>query len=63
MCSHTLNPGGEVRGCCMGCMLSMSDVSQFVFIAIATRYTGFLELKEMLFEAGMFWVRRNFLVF
>ena len=33
MCSETLKPGGEVRGCCVGCMLGMSDVSPFVFIA------------------------------
>ena len=41
MCSDTLNPGGDVRGCCVGCILGMSDVSPFVFIAAATGYTGF----------------------
>ena len=44
MCSDTLSLGGEVRGCSMGCMLGMSDVSPFVFIEAATRYMGFLEL-------------------
>ena len=41
MCSGTLNPGGEMRGCSVGCMLAMSDVSPFVFTAAATRYMGF----------------------
>ena len=46
MCSDALNPGGEVMGCSVGCILGMSDVSPFVFIAAATRYMGFLELKK-----------------
>ena len=52
MCSDTLNPGGEVRGCPVGCMLGMSDVSPFVFIAAATRCMGFLELKKCFFKRG-----------
>ena len=50
MCFDTLNPGGEVRGCCVDCILSTSDVSPFVFIAAATRYMGFLELKKCFFK-------------
>ena len=46
MCSDTLNPGGEVRGCSVGCMLGMSDVSPFVFIAAATRYMGFYKMLK-----------------
>ena len=43
MCSDTVNPGGEVRGCSVGCLLGMSDVSPFVFIAADTLgYIGFL---------------------
>ena len=53
MCSDTLNPGGEVRGCSVGCILGMPEISPFVFIAAANRYMGFLEL----------WVRRNFVFF
>ena len=46
MCSDTLNPGGEVRGCSVGCILGMSDVSPFVFIAAATRYMGFYKMLK-----------------
>ena len=62
MCSDTLNPGWEVRGCSVGWMLGTSDVSPFVFIAATTGYMGFLELNKIIFQAGVFWVRRNFLV-
>ena len=61
MCSDALNPGGEVMGCSVGCILGMSDVSPFVFIAAATRYMGFLELKKCFFKrlcfgcGGIFW--------
>ena len=54
MCSDTLNPSGEVRGCCVGCILGMSDVSPFAFIAAVTRYTGFLELKKCFFKRACF---------
>ena len=37
MCSDTLNPGGEVRGCCVGCMLGMPEISPFVFIAASNQ--------------------------
>ena len=49
----TLNPGGGVRGCSVGCMLGMSDVSSFVFIAAATMVHGISRTKEMLFQAGV----------
>ena len=32
-CVDTLSPGGEVRGCCEGCILSMPEISPFVFMA------------------------------
>ena len=63
MCSDPVDPGGEVRGCSVGCILGMSDVSPFAFIAAATRYMGFTRSKEMLFHPGVFRVRWNFLVF
>ena len=43
MCSDTLNPGGEVRGCSVGCILGMPEISPFVFIAAASRYMGAAE--------------------
>ena len=64
MCSDILNPGGEVRGCSVGCMLGMlgmSDVSPFVSIAAATRYMGFIKLQKCFFKracfgcGGIFW--------
>ena len=63
MCSDTLNLGGEVQICSVGCILGMPEISPFVFIVAASRYMGFLETKEMLFQAGVFWVRRNFVFF
>ena len=50
MCSDTLDPGGEVRGCSVGCILGMTEVSPSVFIAAASRYMGFLELKKCFFK-------------
>ena len=49
----SIPPGGEVRGCSVGCMLGMSDVSSFVFIAAATMVHGISRTKEMLFQAGV----------
>ena len=63
MCSDTLNPGGEVRGCCVGCILGMPEISPFVFIAASYQLHGISRTKEMLFQAGVFWVRRNFVFF
>ena len=65
MCSDTLNPGGEVRGCCVGCILGVPEISplKFVFIAASYQLHGISRTKEMLFQAGVFWVRRIFLVF
>ena len=62
MCSDSLDPGGKVRGCSVGCTLGMPEISPSVFIAAASKYMVFLELKKMLFQAGVFRVRRNFLV-
>ena len=63
MCFDTLNPGGEVRGCCVGCIVGMPDISTFVFIAANYQLQGISRTKEMTFQAGVFWVRRKFLVF
>ena len=63
MCSDTFNPGGEVRGCCVGCILGMPDISPFVFIAASYQLHGISRTKQMFFQAGVFRVRRNFLVF
>ena len=63
MCSDTLDPGGDVRGCCVGCILGMPEISQFVFIATSYQLHGISRHKEMIFLAGVFWVRRNILVF
>ena len=32
MCSDPLDPGGEVRGCSVGCTIAMPDTSTLVFI-------------------------------
>ena len=52
MCSDTVNPGGEVRGCSVGCILGMPEVSHFVFIVEPSRYMGFLELNKCFFKRG-----------
>ena len=54
MCSDTLDPVREVRGCSVGCILGMPEISPFVFIAAASRYMGFLELKKCFFKRGCF---------
>ena len=59
----TLNPGREVRGCCLGFILGMPEISPFVFIAVSYQLHGISRTKEMLFQAVVFWVRRIFLVF
>ena len=73
MCADTLNPDGEVSGCCVGFMLGMLEISPFAFIAASCQLHGILfkverrqlsRTKETLFQAGLFRVRRkNFLVF
>ena len=42
MCSAPVDPGGEVRSCCVGCILGTPEISPFVFIVAASRYMGFL---------------------
>ena len=54
MCSDTLNPGGEVQGCSVGCILGMPEISPFVFIAASYQVHGISRTKEMLFQAGVF---------
>ena len=53
MCSDTLDPGGEVSGCSVGCILGMPEISP-VFIAAASRYMGLLELDKCFFKRGCF---------
>ena len=60
MCSDTLTPRGEVRRCCVGCILGMPEISPFVFIAASYQVHGISRPKEMPFQAGVFWVRRIF---
>ena len=55
MCSDTLDPGGEVRGCSVGCILGMPEIPPFVFIAASYLvYMRFLELKKCFFKRGCF---------
>ena len=63
MCAGTFIPGGDVRGCCVGCILGTPEISPFVFIAARYQLHGISRIKKMLFQAGVFWVRRIFLVF
>ena len=54
MRSDTLNHGVEVRGCCVGCILGMPEMSLSVFIAASYHLHGISRTKEMLFQAGVF---------
>ena len=54
ICSDTLNPGGDVQICSVGCILGMPEISPFVFIVTASRYMGFPELKKCFFKRGCF---------
>ena len=58
-----LSLGGEVGVCSVGCMLGMPEISPFVSIAASYQLHGISRTKEMFFQAGVFWVWRNFLVF
>ena len=60
MCSDTLNPGGEVRGCCVGCIVGMPEISQFVFIAASYQLEGIIELKKCFFKRGCFGCGESF---
>ena len=63
MCSDTLDPGEEVRGCCVGCILDMPEISLFVSIAASYQLHGISRTKEMLFSSGGVLAAANFLVF
>ena len=41
LCSDTLDPDGEVRGCSAGCTIAMSDVCPFVSVQLAGAYKEF----------------------
>ena len=41
MCSNPVDPGGEVRGRSVGCILGIPEISHSVFIAAASRYMDF----------------------
>ena len=62
MCSDTLDPGGEVLECSVGCILGTPEISPFVFIAARYQLHGISTTLAMFFQAGVFWVRRIFLV-
>ena len=53
----------EVRGCSVGCILGMSEVSPFVFIAASDEVHGISRTKEMPSQAGVFWVREKIILF
>ena len=46
MCSDPLDPGGEVRGCSVGCTIVMSDMSPFRAVAALNVRREFPELKN-----------------
>ena len=55
MCADTLNPGGEVRGSSVGCVLGICQRYRHLCLSQqATRYMGFLELKKSFFKLGCF---------
>ena len=54
MCSDILNPGGEVRGCCVDCILACQRYHHLCLLQQANRYMGFLELKKCFFKRGCF---------
>ena len=54
MCSDTINPGGEVQICSVGCILGIPEIPPFVFNVAASKYMGFLELNKCFFKKGCF---------
>ena len=65
MCADSLDPGGEVRGCFVGCIIGMWNIAPFVLIIAAGRYIGFL--VPFFFSSGCVvcgcGVQSNFLLF
>ena len=59
MCSDPLDPGEEVRGCSVGCTIAIS-ISHLMLCSRWQVHRECPELKKMLLEAGVFWVRRDF---
>ena len=62
MFSDRVDPGGEVRGCSLGCILGMSDVSPFVWIQLAGPYREFPYMKKC-FGVAVFLMRRDSFMF
>ena len=54
MCSDPLDPGGEVRGCCVGCTLGMSHISPLPVAAALKVHREFPELKKCFFKRVCF---------
>ena len=54
MCSETLNPGGAVQICSVGCILGAPEISPFVIHRSSYQVHGVSRTKEMLFQAGSF---------
>ena len=50
MCSDTLNPGGELRRCCVDCILDMPEISPSVFIAASYELQGILDRVSVLWH-------------
>ena len=63
MCSDPLDPGGEVRGCSVGCTLGMLDVLPLGAAAALDVHTyGVSRTKKIHFQGCVFWVRRDFAI-
>ena len=61
MCSDTLDPGGEVRGCSMGCTIAMSDTFRE---GPARRSIERVSTNKKVFsDVGVFWMRWDSFVF
>ena len=54
MCPDPVHPGREVRGCSVGCILGVSDVSPAVFIVAANEVHGISKIFFFFFKPGCF---------
>ena len=64
MCSGPQDPNGEVRGCCVGCTIAVSDVSASRVLQPRNIPSGVSRTKKMHFQAEVLYeVRRNLVFF
>ena len=61
MCSDPVDRGGEVRRCYVGCRIGMWDIVP-IGVYRSSWWVHRISIT-FFFPAGVFWVRRNFLVF